>query len=69
MGPTVERAIQLEEYLAHGVVIMSNAKVGKTYNRVSWVFGKDERDPIDMQPRPYKISGNGLEVFPKETYR
>jgi len=20
-----------------------------------------------MQPRPYKISGNGIEVFPKET--
>src|SRR6266516_2057677 len=66
MGPTVERAIQLEEYLAHGVVIMSNAKVGKTYNRVLQVE-KMRETPIDMQPRPYKISGNGIEVFPKET--
>src|SRR6267143_1231595 len=66
MGPTVERAIQLEEYLAHGVVIMSNAKVGKTYNRVLQVE-KMRETPIDMQPRPYKISANGIEVFPKET--
>src|SRR5437660_9261487 len=66
MGPTVERAIQLEEYLAHGVVIMSNAKVGKTYIRVLQVE-KMRQTPIDMQPRPYKISGNGIEVFPKET--
>jgi len=65
-GPTVERAVQLEEYLAHGVIIMSNAKVGKTYNRVLQVE-KMRETPIDMQPRPYKISGNGIEVFPKET--
>ena len=65
-GPTLERAVQLEEYLAHGVVILSNAKVGKTYNRVLQVE-KMRETPIDMQPRPYKISGNGIEVFPKET--
>src|SRR3989442_14033467 len=62
----VERAIQLEEYLAHGVIILSNAKVGRTYNRVIQVE-KMRETPIDMQPRPYKISTNGIEVFPKET--
>src|SRR5207245_10390095 len=62
----VERAIQLEEYLAHGVVIMSNAKVGKTYNRVLEVE-KMRETPIDMQPRPYKISINAIEGHPKET--
>ncbi len=61
-----DRAIQLEEYLAHGVIILSNAKVGKTYNRVLQVE-KMRETPIDMQPRPYKISGTGIEVFPKET--
>jgi len=55
MGPTVERAVQLEEYLAHGVMILSNAKVGKTYNRVMQVE-KMRETAIDMQPRPYKIS-------------
>ena len=65
-GPTVERAVQLEEYLAHGVIILSNAKVGKTYNRVLQVE-KMRETAIDMQPRPYKISGSGIEVFPKET--
>ena len=65
-GPTIERAVQLEEYLAHGVVILSNAKVGKSYNRVLQVE-KMRETPIDMQPRPYKISGTGIEVFPKET--
>jgi len=66
MGPTVERAVQLEEYLAHGVMILSNAKVGKTHNRVMQVE-KMRETAIDMQPRPYKISTNGIEVFPKET--
>ncbi|TMH95773.1 hypothetical protein E6H37_04700 [Candidatus Bathyarchaeota archaeon] len=66
MGPTVERAVQLEEYLAHGVMILSNAKVGKTYNRVMQVE-KMRETAIDMQPRPYKISTSGIEVFPKET--
>ncbi|OLE70810.1 hypothetical protein AUF78_04925, partial [archaeon 13_1_20CM_2_51_12] len=42
----VERAIQLEEYLAHGVIILSNAKVGKTYNRVLQVE-KMRETPID----------------------
>src|SRR6266700_1105633 len=63
---TVERAVQLEEYLANGVMILSNAKVGKTYNRVMQVE-KMRETAIDMQPRPYKISTNGIEVFPKET--
>src|SRR5712664_2067736 len=66
MGPTVELAVQLEEYLAHRVMILSNAKVGKTYNRVMQVE-KMRETAIDMQPRPYKISTNGIEVFPKET--
>ncbi len=65
-GSNVDRAVQLEEYLAHGVIILSNAKVGKTYNRVLQVE-KMRETPIDMQPRPYKISTNGIEVFPKET--
>jgi len=58
--------VQLEEYLAHGVMILSNAKVGKTYNRVMQVE-KMRETAIDMQPRPYKISTSGIEVFPKET--
>ncbi len=65
-GPVLERPVQLEEYLAHGVIILSNAKVGKTYNRVLQVE-KMRETPIDMQPRPYKISSSGVEVFPKET--
>ncbi len=65
-GPVFERPVQLEEYLAHGVIILSNAKVGKTYNRVLQVE-KMRETPIDMQPRPYKISSSGVEVFPKET--
>ncbi len=65
-SPGVDRPVQLEEYLAHGVIILSNAKVGKTYNRVLQVE-KMRETPIDMQPRPYKISQNGIEVFPRET--
>src|SRR5207247_8833617 len=68
MGPTVERAIQLEAYLAHGVVIMSNAKVAKTYNRVLQVE-KMRETPIHIQPRPYRSPGSGSERCPTHTIR
>src|SRR5437867_11363462 len=61
----VERAIQSEERLAHGVIMLSNAKVGMTYNRVLQVE-KMRETLIDMQPSPYMISTNGIEVVPKE---
>jgi len=62
----LERAVQLEEYLAHGVVILQTLQVGRSLVRVIQVE-KMRETPVDMQPRPYKISETGIEVFSKES--
>ncbi|HID17562.1 TPA: hypothetical protein EYP26_04640, partial [Candidatus Bathyarchaeota archaeon] len=62
----LERAVQLEEYLAHGVIVMQTLRVGRAYVRALQVE-KMRETTIDPQPRPYRISSAGIEVFPKET--
>lgn len=62
----VERRVQLEEYLAHGVIIMQTMQVGRSFVRVMQVEKMRESD-ADTQPRPYRISSKGIEVFPKES--
>jgi len=61
-----EREVQLEEYLAHGVIMLRNLQVGRALMRVIQVE-KMRETPADMQPHPYKISGVGIEVFAKES--
>jgi len=62
----LERGVQLEEYLAHGVIVLQTLQVGRALVRVLQVE-KMRETPIDMQPRPYKITEKGIEVYPKET--
>lgn len=62
----LERAVQLEEYLAHGVIVMQTLRVGRAYVRALQIE-KMRETTIDPQPRPYRISSAGIEVFPKET--
>lgn len=62
----LERGVQLEEYLAHGVIVLQTLRVGRTFVRVLQVE-KMRETPIDMQPRPYRITEKGIEVYPKET--
>jgi len=65
-APGLERAVQLEEYLAHGVIVLQTLQVGRAMVRSIQVEKMRETD-IDMQPRPYKIGSSGIEVYPKES--
>jgi KaiC/GvpD/RAD55 family RecA-like ATPase len=65
-APGLERTVQLEEYLAHGVIVLQTVQVGRSIVR-SLQVEKMRETAIDMQPRPYRITSAGIEVFPKES--
>jgi KaiC/GvpD/RAD55 family RecA-like ATPase len=65
-APGLERTVQLEEYLAHGVIVLQMVQVGRSIVR-SLQVEKMRETEIDMQPRPFRISKSGIEVFPKES--
>jgi KaiC/GvpD/RAD55 family RecA-like ATPase len=58
--------LQLEEFLAHGVIIMQTIAAGRTMERTIQVE-KMRETQIDRQPRPYRITEKGIEVYPKES--
>jgi KaiC/GvpD/RAD55 family RecA-like ATPase len=60
------RILQTEEYLVHGVVLMQTIAAGKTMERIIRVE-KMRGTQIDPQPRPYRITQKGIEVYPRET--
>jgi KaiC/GvpD/RAD55 family RecA-like ATPase len=64
--PGLERTVQLEEYLAHGVIVLQTVQSGRSIVR-SLQVEKMRETAIDMQPRPYRITSSGIEVFPKES--
>jgi KaiC/GvpD/RAD55 family RecA-like ATPase len=61
----IERTVQLEEYLAHGVIILQSLQVGRSLVRVIQVE-KMRETPVDAQLHPYRIGENGIEIFAKE---
>ena len=62
----IERPVQLEEYLAHGVIILQSLQVGRSLVRVIQVE-KMRETPVDTQLHPYRISENGIDIFAKES--
>jgi KaiC/GvpD/RAD55 family RecA-like ATPase len=62
----LERSLQLEEYLAHGVIVLQTLQVGKSITRVLQIE-KMRETPIDTQIRPYRITSNGIEVYSRES--
>lgn len=62
----LEREIQLEEYIAHGVILLQTFHVGRSMSRAIQIEKMREAS-IDHQPRPYRITEKGIEVFPKES--
>jgi len=65
-GGAMERTVQLEEYLAHGVILLHSLQIGRVI--VSSIQVEKMRgNPHDRQPRPYKITSSGIEVFPDES--
>lgn len=64
--PGFERNVDYEEYLAHGVILLQQLQVGKSLLRVIQIE-KMRKTPVDNQPRPYRITETGIEVFPRES--
>jgi len=62
----LERDVELEEYLAHGVILLQTLQVGRALVRALQVE-KMRETQADMQPRPYRITSAGIEVYPKES--
>lgn len=60
------RTIQLEEYLVHGVILMQTLPAARTMERTIQVE-KMRETSIDRQPRPYRITEKGIEVYPRES--
>jgi len=60
------RTLQTEEYLVHGVVLVQTIAAGRTMERIIQVE-KMRETQIDRQPRPYRITERGIEVFPRES--
>jgi KaiC/GvpD/RAD55 family RecA-like ATPase len=58
--------VQLEEYLAHGVIVLHFLHVGKSLVRVLQVEKMRETE-VDVQPHPYRITRTGIEVYAKES--
>ena len=65
-GTGWEREHQFEEYLAQGVILLRTFLKGSRLVRVFQVE-KMRGLAIDNQPRPYEISGKGIEVYPSAT--
>ena len=66
IGWGTKRQLQSEEYLVHGVILMQTASIGKSLQRIIQVE-KMRGISIDRSPRPYKITENGIEVYPNES--
>jgi len=57
-----ERLLQPEEYLAEGVVLMRTLRKGVRTIQILKMRGSK----VDTHPRPYVITGNGMEVLSTE---
>jgi circadian clock protein KaiC len=60
------RIVQIEEYLVHGVILMQTIAAGRTMERIIQAE-KMRETQIDRQPRPYRITEKGIEVYPRES--
>lgn len=65
-GTGLEREHQFEEYLAQGVVLLRTIVKDGVITRMIQVEKMRGLD-VDNQPRPYSITGNGIEVYPTLT--
>jgi KaiC/GvpD/RAD55 family RecA-like ATPase len=62
----VERGVHLEEYLANGVILLQRVRVGRTMTKIIEIE-KMRGIEHDDQPRPYRITEMGIEVYSGET--
>lgn len=59
------RKIEMEEFLAHGVIILQSIRIGSSMSRALQIT-KMRETLHDTQPRPYRITDKGVEVYPDE---
>jgi KaiC/GvpD/RAD55 family RecA-like ATPase len=64
-GTGIEREYQLEEYVAQGVIVMRHSVVRSEVVKTIQIE-KMRGVAHDTQPRPYRISRGGIEIYPKE---
>ena len=57
-----ERALQPEEYLAEGVILLRTLRKGVRAIQVPKMRGSE----VDTAQRPYTIKGSGIEVYSTE---
>jgi len=62
-GTGLEREHQFEEYLVQGVILLRTVMKGDKVSRMFQVT-KMRGLAVDTQPRPYDITGGGIEVYP-----
>lgn len=62
----LRRSLEMEEFLAHGVIILQSLRVGSSFTRMLQIE-KMRETACDTQPRPYRITEKGIEVYPGET--
>jgi KaiC/GvpD/RAD55 family RecA-like ATPase len=59
------RTVQPEEILTHGVALMQTIAAGRMEHSIQ--VEKMRGTQIDRQPRPYRITEKGIEVYPRES--
>ena len=62
LSTSTERALQPEEYLAEGVILLRTQKKGLRTIQILKMRGSK----VDIKPRPYAIRDNGIEVLATE---
>ena len=65
-GTGLEREYQFEEYLSQGVILLRTFLKGDKLIRMCQVEKMRGLD-VDTQPRPYKITNSGMEIYPDLT--
>ncbi len=60
------RNVEIEEVLAHGVIVLQAMLVGTSYARAIHIR-KMRETKVDLQPRPYTIDDDGIKVYPSES--
>jgi KaiC/GvpD/RAD55 family RecA-like ATPase len=65
-GTGLEREHQFEEYLVQGVILLRTIMKADKLSRMFQVT-KMRGLAVDNQPRPYDITGSGIEVYPTLT--
>jgi len=63
---TLERKYQLEEYLTQGTILLQTVSQPETGLTRVILIEKMRGAEHDTQPRPYTITKQGIQVFPKE---